>query len=61
MKAQVAKARRYADHSQEPVFEEVEEDDAVEAEEQQHWVDVYAGQNQIYEGVECDFDYDDGG
>ena len=31
-KAQVAKERRYADHPQEPVFEEVEEDDAVEAE-----------------------------
>ena len=61
VKAQVAKARRYADHPQEPVFEEVEEDDAVEAEEQPDWVDVYAGQNQIYEGVERDFDYDDGG
>ena len=24
-------------------------------------MDVYAGQNQIYEGVERDFDYDDGG
>ena len=34
VKAQVAKARRYADHPQEPVFEEVEEDDAVEAEDQ---------------------------
>ena len=61
VKAQVAKARRYADHPQEPVFEEVEEDDAVEAEDQPDWVDVYAGQNQIYEGVERDFDYDDGG
>ena len=61
VKAQVAKARRYADHPQEPVFEEVEEDDAVEAEEQPDWVDVHAGQNQIYEGVERDFDYDDGG
>ena len=61
VKAQVAKARRFADHPQEPVFEEDEEDDAVEAEEQPDWVDVYAGQNQIYEGVERDFDYDDGG
>ena len=61
MKAQVAKARRYADHPQEPVFEEDEEDDAVEAEEQPDWVEVYAGQNQIYESVERDFDYDDGG
>ncbi|CAH3153590.1 unnamed protein product [Porites lobata] len=43
VKAQVAKARRYADHPQEPVFEEDEEDDAVEAEEQPDWVDVYAG------------------
>ena len=48
MKALVAKAQRYADHPQEPVFEEDEEDDAVEAEEQPDWVDVYAGQNQIY-------------
>ena len=47
MKAQVAEARRYTDHPQEPVFEEVEEDDAGEAEEQPDWVDVYAGQNQI--------------
>ena len=61
VKAQVAKAQRFADHPQEPVFEEDEEDDAVEAEEQPDWVDVYAGQNQIYEGVERDFDYDDGG
>ncbi|CAH3045001.1 unnamed protein product [Porites lobata] len=60
VKAQVAKAQRYADHPQEPVFEEDEEDDAVEAEEQPDGVDVYAGQNQIYEGVERDFDYDDG-
>ena len=42
------KARRFADHPQEPVFEEDEEDDAVEAEEQPDWVDVYAGQNQMY-------------
>ena len=61
VKAQVAKARRYADHPQEPVFEEVEEDDAVEAEEQADWVDLYTGQNHIYEGVERDFDYDNGG
>ena len=61
VKAQVAKARRYADQPQEPVFEEDEEDDAVEAEEQPDWVHVYAGQNQIYEGVKRDFDYDDGG
>ena len=43
VKAQVAKARRFADHPQEPVFEEDEKDDAVEAEEQPNWVDVYAG------------------
>ena len=61
VKAQVAKARRYADHPQEPVFEDDEEDDAVEAEEQPDLVDLYAGQNRIYEGVEKDFDYDDGG
>ena len=41
MKAQVAKARRYADHPQDPVFEEDEEDDAVEAGEQLDWVDVH--------------------
>ena len=61
VKAQVSKAQRYADHPQEPVFEEDEGDDAVEAEEQLDWVDVYAGQNQRYEGIEKDFDYDDGG
>ena len=61
MKAQVCKARRYAEHPQEPVFEGDEGDDAVEAEEQPDWVDVYAGQNQRYESVEKDFNYDDGG
>ena len=61
VRAQVAKAQHFADHPQEPVFEEDEEDDAVEAEEQPDWVDVYAGQNQIYEAVEKDFDYADGG
>ena len=54
VKAQVSKARRYAEHPQEPVFEENEDDDAVEAEEQPDWVDVYAGQNQRYEGVKKD-------
>ena len=61
VKAQVSKAQRYADHPQEPVFEEDEGDDAVEAEERPDWVDVYAGQNQRYEGTEKDFGYDDGG
>ena len=61
VKAQVAKAQRYAEHPQEPVFEDDMDDDAVEAEEQPDWIDVYAGQNQRYEGVEKDFDYDDGG
>ena len=61
VKAQVCKAQRYAECPQEPVFEEDEGDDAIEAEEQPDWVDVYAGQNQRYEGVEKDFDYDDGG
>lgn len=61
MKAQVSKAQRYAEHPQEKVFEEDDDDDAVEAEEQPDWVDVYAGQNQRYEGVEKDFDYNDGG
>ena len=61
VKAQVSKAQRYAEHPQEVVFEEDEDDDAVEAEEQPDWVDVYAGQDQRYEGVEKDFDYDDGG
>ena len=48
LKTYVAKARRYADHPQEPVFDEDEGDNAVEAEEQPDWVDVYAGQKQIY-------------
>ena len=61
VKAQVAKTRRFAHHPQEPVFKEDEADDAVEAEEQLDWVDVYAGQNQIYEGLEKDFEYNDGG
>ena len=42
VKAQVAKAQRYAEHPQEPIFEEDEDDDVVEAEEQPDWVDVYA-------------------
>ena len=45
VKAQVAKAQRYAEQPQEPVFVEDEDDDAVEAEQQPDWVDVYAGQN----------------
>ena len=61
VKAQVSKAQHYAEHPQEPVFEEDEDEDAVVAEEQPDWVDVYAGQNQIFEGVERDLDYDDGG
>ena len=43
VKAQVSKAQRYAERPQEPVFEENEDDDAIEAEEQPDWVDVYAG------------------
>ena len=58
VKAQVPKTQRYADHPQELVFEEDEGDDAVEAEEQP---DVYAGQDQRYEGVEKDCGYDHGG
>jgi len=61
VKAQVCKAQHQAEHPKEPVFKDNVDDDAVEAEEQPDWVDVYAGQNQIYEGVEKDFDYDDGG
>ncbi|KAL9956688.1 hypothetical protein ACROYT_G038207 [Oculina patagonica] len=61
VKAQASKAQRYAEHTQEPVFEDDVDDNADEAEEQPDWVDVYAGQNQRYEGVEKDFDYDDGG
>ena len=60
LKAQVAKAQHYSEHPQEPIFEE-DEDDAVEAEEQPDWVNVYGGQNQIYEGIERDFNYGDGG
>ena len=54
MKAQVSKAQRYAEYPQEQVFEEDGDDSAAEAEEQPDWVDVY-------EGMEKDFDYDDGG
>lgn len=54
VKAQVSKAKHYAEHPQEPVFEDNVDDDAVEEEEQPDWVDVYAGQNQRYEGVEKD-------
>ena len=61
MKAQVSKAQRYIERPQEPVFEENEDDDAVEAEEQPDLVDVCAMQNQRYEEVEKDFDFDDGG
>ena len=61
VKAQVSKEQRYADHPQEQVFVEDEDDDAAEAEQQPDWVDVYAGQNQRYEGVEKDLDYDDVG
>ncbi|XP_068720423.1 ATP-dependent DNA helicase PIF6-like [Montipora capricornis] len=61
VKAQVSKAQRYAEHPQEPVFEEDLDEDAAVAEEQPDWVDVYAGENQIFEGVERDLDYDDGG
>ena len=61
VKAQVSKEQRYAEHPQEQVFDEDEDDDAVEAEQQPDWVDVYAGQNQRYEGVENDLDYDDVG
>ena len=60
VRAQVSKAQHYAEHPQEPAFKDNVDDDAVE-EEQPDWVDVYAGQNQRYEGVEKDFDYDDGG
>ena len=61
VRAQVEKAPLLAGRPQEPVFHEEEEDVPVEAEEQPDWVGVYAGQNQRYEGVERDFDYDDGG
>ena len=58
VKAQVSKPKHYAEHLQEPVFEDNVEDDAVE---EPDWVDVYTGQNQRYEGVEKGFEYDDGG
>ena len=61
VKAQVSKAKHYAEHLREAVFEDDVDDDAVEQQQQPDWVDVYAGQNQRYEGVEKDFDYDDGG
>lgn len=59
MRAQVKKAQLLAGRPQEPVFHE--EDVPVEAEEQPDWVNVYAGQNQRYEGIERDFYDDDGG
>lgn len=62
VKAQVRKAQQLADHQPEERYEDGgDEDDACEAEEQPDWVDVYAGHNQRYEGVENDFQYDDGG
>ena len=60
MKAQVSKAKDYAEHLQEPIFEDNADDDAVEEGQQPDWVDVYVGQNQRYAGVKKDFDYDDG-
>lgn len=60
MKAQVSKAKDYAEHLQEPIFEDNVDDDAVEG-QQPDCVAVYVGQNQRYEGVKKDFDYDDGG
>lgn len=36
------KAQRYAEHPQEPAFEEDEDKDAAVGEEQPDWVDVYA-------------------
>ena len=51
----------HAGHSQEQVFEGDEDDDAAEAKEQPDWVDVYARQNQRYDGVENNLHYDDGG
>jgi len=41
----ICKAQRYAERPPEPVFEEDEGDDAIEAEEQPDRVDVYVGQN----------------
>ena len=61
VKAQVSKAMHYVEHPQEPVFEDNLDNDAVEEEQQPDWVDVYAGQNQRYAGVEKDFDCNDGG
>lgn len=61
VQAQVCRAKHQAEHPQEPVFEDNVDDDAAEAEEQPDWVDVYAGQNQRYDEVEKDFDYDVGG
>ena len=62
VKAQVAKAQRYAEHPQEPVFEEDDDDDDddVDAEGQPDWVDIYGGQHQRYEGVLRDLNYDYG-
>ena len=37
------------------------DDDAVEEQKQPNWVNGYAGQNQRYEGLEKDLDYNDGG
>ncbi|EDO35599.1 predicted protein, partial [Nematostella vectensis] len=60
VKALVVKASRQAEGAREPTYESDGEDEPADAEEQPDWVDIYAGPNQTYEGVE-EFQYDDGG
>lgn len=62
VKAAMWKAQQLAEHPREDRYEDDdEEDEPDEAEQQPDWVDVYAGQNQRFEGVESEFQYDDGG
>lgn len=61
VKAQVLKVQQAADNVRDNMYEEDENDEAVDDEDQPDWVDVYAGQNQCFEGVEREFEYDDGG
>ena len=62
VKAQVQKAQQLALRQPEEEYgESDDEDEACEAQEQPDWVEVYAGHNHHYEGVENEFQYDDGG
>ena len=61
VKAQVIKAQQAANHQPDDQYEENEDEDESEAVEQPDWVGVYASPNHQLEGVESEFQYDDGG